>query len=484
MYKKLSDDAKVDVLTWLGDNKVESQFGLIASELAAPGARGAAAAEAIAMLGGEKAADALLAVPVTKDNVAALKKALSFVNVDLTDKVVKALPEAESLQRDFLVELAGDKRIYEAAPFILKLAENDVPVALKALAGVVAPADFPALAKMMDKNPGAELEKAMKAALKTLPAAEKYTAVKTAADAAAKPELLYNVMATAANPEAIAYLTEKYEAGSETALKALSTINDLAVAPVLLKAADADQNYLSRYVSIVNANEKNVDKKCENLVKALQKADDAIESGDVSAADIADLVAALDAAVAGLLELGNFDEVDAIITSVESYKEKDYTPESWAALAEALEAIENAKKPASKGNISTADVADLKAALEAAVAGLVGYADFTELDALIASAEALVEADYTAESWAALQSALKAANDLKAKVGATAPEAQAAHDTLKAAIGSLVSAATEPGESDILVDKKEGCGGVIGATAVVITAVLGLGAVALKKREN
>lgn len=275
MYKKLSDDAKVDVLTWLGDNKVESQFGLIASELAAPGARGAAAAEAIAMLGGEKAADALLAVPVTKDNVAALMKALSFVNVDLTDKVVKALPEAESLQRDFLVELAGDKRIYEAAPFILKLAENDVPVALKALAGVVAPADFPALAKMMDKNPGAEIEKAMKAALKTLPAAEKYNAVKAAADAAAKPELLYNVMATAANPEAIAYLTEKYEAGSETALKALSTINDLAVAPVLLKAADADQNYLSRYVSIVNANEKNVDKKCENLVKALQKADDA-----------------------------------------------------------------------------------------------------------------------------------------------------------------------------------------------------------------
>ena len=32
--------------------------------------------------------------------------------------------------------------------------------------------------------------------------------------------------------------------------------------------------------------------------------------------------------------------------------------------------------------------------------------------------------------------------------------------------------------------ENDGCGGVIGVTAVVITAVLGLGAVALKKREN
>jgi hypothetical protein len=273
-YKKLSDDAKVDVLTWFGDRKAASQFDLIASELIAPGARGAAAAEAIAMIGGEKAADALLATPVTKENAAALAKALNFVNVDLTDKVVKALPDAESLQRDFLVQLAGKKRIYEAAPFVLKLAENEVPVALEALAGVVTPADFTAVAKMVDSKPCDQLSKALNAAVKTLSADEKFATVKKVADAAANPERFYDVMALAGNADAINYLTEKYNAGSEKALAALSKINDLAVAPVLLGAADKNQSYLSRYVSIVNANEKNVDKKCENFVQALAKATD------------------------------------------------------------------------------------------------------------------------------------------------------------------------------------------------------------------
>ena len=271
------------------------------------------------------------------------------------------------------------------------------------------------------------------------------------------------------------------KADVDAALAALNAAGEALVE----KASTAD---LEAKVADINTkyNKDNYTAKSYAAVRsALQKADEAIKTGDVSAADIADLVAALDAAVAGLLELGNFDEVDAIIDTVDDYKEKDYTPESWAALAEALEAIENAKKPASKGNISTADVAELKAALEAAVAGLVAYADFTELDALIASAEALVEADYTAESWAAVQNALKAAKDLKAKAGATAPEAKAALDTLKAAVDSLASAAapTEP-TTTTEPEKEDGCGGVIGATAVVITAVLGLGAVALKKREN
>ena len=269
------------------------------------------------------------------------------------------------------------------------------------------------------------------------------------------------------------------KADVDAALAALNAAGEALVE----KASTAD---LEAKVADINTkyNKDNYTAKSYGAVRsALQKADDAIKSGDVGADDIAALVAALDAAVAGLLELGNFDEVDAIITSVESYKEKDYTPESWAALAEAIEAIENAKKPASKGNISTADVAELKAALEAAVAGLVGYADFTALDALIASAEALTEADYTAETWAAVKTALQAAKDLKAKAGATAPEAKTALDALQAAIDALakVAAPTEPAATE--PENEGGCGGVIGATAVVITAVVGLGVTVLKKKD-
>ena len=270
------------------------------------------------------------------------------------------------------------------------------------------------------------------------------------------------------------------KADVDAALAALNAAGEALVE----KASTAD---LEAKVADINTkyNKDNYTAKSYGAVRsALQKADEAIKSGDVGANDIAEIVAALDAAVAGLLELGNFDEVDAIITSVESYKEKDYTPESWAALAEAIEAIENAKKPASKGNISTADVAELKAALEAAVAGLVGYADFTALDALIASAEALTEADYTAETWAAVKTALQAAKDLKAKAGATAPEAKTALDALQAAIDALakVAAPTEPATTEP-ENNEGGCGGVIGATAVVITAVVGLGVTVLKKKD-
>ena len=220
----------------------------------------------------------------------------------------------------------------------------------------------------------------------------------------------------------------------------------------------------------------------QDLRNAIKAINDAVKA-DTGVSQIAVLEKALEDAIAVLKVKGDFTELDALVDSVDDYKESDVAS-GFDALEEALTAIENAKKPASVLNISVDDVASLKAALEAAIDGLVFYADFTDLDALIASANALVEADYSAESWAALKAALDEATALKSKAGATAPEAKAALDKLQAAIDALAPAATEPGESDILVDKKEGCGGVIGATAVVLTAVIGLGAVALKKREN
>ena len=63
------------------------------------------------------------------------------------------------------------------------------------------------------------------------------------------------------------------------------------------------------------------------------------------------------------------------------------------------------------------------------------------------------------------------------------PEAKAALDTLKAAVDSLASSATEPAPTETDAPSEGGCGGVIGATAVVITAVVGLGVTVLKKKN-
>ena len=276
-YKKLSADAKVDVLTWFGDNKVASQLDLLVAEMQKGGAVAAAAIEAVAMVGGQKAADALLAVPVAKENINDLTKALKFVNVDLTDKIVKLLPASEGAQQSMLLHLAAKKRVYEAAPEVLKLAAAGNANAKDALAGVVSPADFPAVAAMLDveKDKVSEVAKAAAAAVKTLPAAEQFANAKAAADKASNPDRLFGVIAKSNTDEAVAYLKEKYEAGSANALGALAGMTNFKVAPALLAAADKDQNYIRNFVYVVERNITDNDRKCAELVKALEKAADA-----------------------------------------------------------------------------------------------------------------------------------------------------------------------------------------------------------------
>ena len=276
-YKKLSTDAKVDVLTWFGDKKVESQLDFMIGETLAGGAVADAAFEAVAMVGGKKAAEALLAVPVTTENFNALWKAVNFVNVDLTDYVVKMLPAAKDEAQTFLLALAAEKRVYEAAPTVVELAQAGVPQAINSLAGVVAPADFAVVAKMLDatKDNVSELAAAAQAAVKTLAPAEQFAQAKALAAEAANPERLYGVIANTNVDDAVAYLKEKYEAGSKVALGALASMNNVKVAPVLFAAADKDQNYLRNFINVIGKNVTDNDKKCVEYVKALNKAADA-----------------------------------------------------------------------------------------------------------------------------------------------------------------------------------------------------------------
>ncbi|MBR0454063.1 MAG: hypothetical protein IIX25_00250, partial [Clostridia bacterium] len=66
---------------------------------------------------------------------------------------------------------------------------------------------------------------------------------------------------------------------------------------------------------------------------------------------------------------------------------------------------------------------------------------------------------------------------------ATQKQADDALAAIEAAVKALAAPATEPATEEP-ASNEGGCGGVIGATAVVITAVLGLGAVALRRKDN
>ena len=203
---------------------------------------------------------------------------------------------------------------------------------------------------------------------------------------------------------------------------------------------------------------------------------------DVSVSQCEAAMKALVDALDALKVKADLSALQAILDDALKAESTKYTEESFSKLAAAI----TAAQVFLTGNTSNATAEEATAlgdAITAAKAALVELADFTALNAKIAEAEALKEADYSAETWKALKDAVAAAKALTAE--ATQKQADDALAAIETAIKALAApAATEPGETDILVDKKEGCGGVIGATAVVITAVLGLGAVALRRKDN
>ncbi len=183
----------------------------------------------------------------------------------------------------------------------------------------------------------------------------------------------------------------------------------------------------------------------------------------------------------------NYKQLNSAITKAEALKAEDYTKATWdvlvAVLADAKAAL--ASKVQAEVDLAAAKLTYTMGNLTKVEVKAPAALDFTALNAAIAAAEALKEADYTAETWAAMKTALDAA---KAAKTATEQDAiTAAANALNINAAGLVKkvaapvvdtpAATEPAE--------DGCASVLGGTAVVLTAVLALGAgVSFKKKED
>ena len=209
------------------------------------------------------------------------------------------------------------------------------------------------------------------------------------------------------------------------------------------------------------------------------------EQADVDAA-----VAALAAAKAALAAKPDVTALEAAIAEIKALVKADYTSASWTALETALAAAKAALKADAQADVDAA-----VAALAAAKAALAEMPDTAALEAAIAEIKALYATDYTAETWAALADALAAAKAaLKAEAQADVDAAVAALAAAKAALEEKPAPVVpeDPGETEPVQKPTEkptepvdddGCGGVIGAAAVVITAVLGLGVTVLKKKD-
>lgn len=295
-FKGLSDDAKTDVLYWLGDNHADSQSALILNEVKKGGPTAKAAIEAAGKIGGEQAADALIAALGTENSDAA-KAALLAYKGSLNAKVPAALQNATGEKQKALLSIASQRAIHEAAPQLLALAATSAD-AVKALPGVVTEKDTKAVAALLEKADAAQvptLQKALAASVQAKPAKEQYQVLASLMKAAQRPERIYKPLAETATNEAIADMVQTYGSATATdaqraeALGALKATKNFTAAPLLLEVAKkGDEAALASYVALVKANERNIDRRCGKLEEALQVA----KTADTKKAIIAALAGA------------------------------------------------------------------------------------------------------------------------------------------------------------------------------------------------
>ena len=183
------------------------------------------------------------------------------------------------------------------------------------------------------------------------------------------------------------------------------------------------------------------------LEAALKAAKEALTSRDQAVVDAA--AKALDDAITALEAIpGIVIDYSKLIEAIEKAEKLDgskYTEESWKNLTEALKAAKEARNSGSQTVVDKAAKALEDAIKALAEKPIVPTVDYTELNKVIAEAEALKEADFTAETWKKLAEALKAAKEaLNSNDQAVV---NAAAKGLKDAIGAL---AEKPDYTELL----------------------------------
>jgi len=274
-YKSLSEEAKCDVLYWLGDNKKASQKALL-MQVATQGDKPAKAAiEALGKIGGEDAQKVLIDQLGGTNDAEAFRALCSFPGkLNMMD----ALQSAGGDKKLSLLKLASERHYTEAAPYILKLTADRVcgDAALDALPGVVTPQQtkpvIGALATTNDAKSISKWQKAAAACLHTLSASDQYGEIAQFVKQPAMPnkERLYPLLAATNTDTSVADLEQ---IGDAAAIEALGKSNNYKAAkPLLTAAKKGDQKALMSYVRLVSSKEKNLDNRSARLSEAFSLA--------------------------------------------------------------------------------------------------------------------------------------------------------------------------------------------------------------------
>ncbi|MBO7302984.1 MAG: FIVAR domain-containing protein, partial [Clostridia bacterium] len=136
-------------------------------------------------------------------------------------------------------------------------------------------------------------------------------------------------------------------------------------------------------------------------------------------------------------------KLTAALNAAQGKAEADYTPLTWAPFKAALDAANEAN---GKTNYGTTRLNKLADNLTAATNALLKKPDTSALTAKLNAAAALKKEEYTADSWAALETAIAEANTVIKNANATQDEVNTALTNLTTAIDGL----TKPGNNEAL----------------------------------
>lgn len=270
-YKSLSEEAKCDVLYWLGDNKVKSQKAFLTSAVAQGGKPAKAAIEALGKIGGSDAQKVLIDQLGGENNAEAFRALCSFPE---KLNLLEALKAAEGDKKLSLLNLASARRYTEAAKDIFALTQDKTygTAALDALTGVATPDQskiiMGALAATKDTQSISKWQKAATACLQSLSVDDQYKEISLFVNNPQMPnkERLYPLLAATGTDAAVADL-EKI--GDAAAIEALGKADNYKAAKALLAAAkNGNQKALMNYVSLVSSKEKNLDNRSARLSEA------------------------------------------------------------------------------------------------------------------------------------------------------------------------------------------------------------------------
>ena len=221
----------------------------------------------------------------------------------------------------------------------------------------------------------------------------------------------------------------------------------------------ADYSYLNAMIAVAEGLDKS-DYTADSwkvVETALEKAKDVpLRQGTGAQDSITDAAEKLVLAMSRLVgvEKANYAAVDAAIAKAETLTEADYTADSWAAVEAAINAVVRDLPVSDQAKVD----AMAKAINDAIDALVVEKANYAAVDAAIAKAETLTEADYTADSWAAVEAAINAVvRDLpvsdQAKVDAMA---KAINDAIDALVAAEPEDPTDPEDpTEIVFDDVE-----------------------------